>query len=158
MFRLNKKGAAIPPIGFVVIGIVVLVAVVLAFFIVINTVDFNVKDTSIDTETVSHETVNENLKFLDFIVGPIPAWMVPLINSPWSLVIIVVAMWGLLWVTFGDIIATFGTFNIWVSWTIAALISSSSLAVLKFSMAISLASCLFSCVLPFSGLYSPSNT
>jgi len=55
---------------------------------------------------------------LNLLFGPLAA-VTPLVTSN---AVITVAVWLLIFVTFGDIISTFSTFREWVSWTTAFLI------------------------------------
>jgi len=111
---MNKRGV-VPPVAFVVIGIVVLTFLLLGFFIVAQNVDWRIDETLIDTESVSNKDVATKIVVLDYITGRIPAFLIEKTNE-WSALIITVSMFLLLFITFGDIIATFGTFNQWVGW------------------------------------------
>lgn len=53
-----------------------------------------------------------------YLFGPVTT----VTNDALSAVIITIAIWVLLMITFGDIISSFSTFSGWVSWSIAVLI------------------------------------
>jgi hypothetical protein len=59
---------------------------------------------------------------LGYIFGPVPTGGTFATMDIISVMIIVVAVWILVAITFGDIIASFSSFSKWVSWTIGALI------------------------------------
>jgi len=122
MNKLNKKGA-IDQSMFWLIGVGALIILFTIMWIVISVVPFNISGDDVDTSTISNGDVVEGLGWLDFIVGPIPTFLEGQVANDISVIIIVVAVFFLIFVTFGDVIATFGTFNEWVAWTIGFLIA-----------------------------------
>jgi len=121
---LNKRGA----VKWVVLGIVAIVVLVVLMIIIVSTPLWpkitSAASVSVDASATSFGTIlGSSWAFFDFIFGQVPSFLVALTNTKWSPVIITVAMWLLLFVTFGDIIATFGTFNHSVAWLVAFLVA-----------------------------------
>jgi MFS family permease len=78
---------------------------------------------SIDTATTSFTgAFGTAFKWMDYVFGGIPSWLVTIVGQT-SAIIIVMAIFLLLFITFGDIIATFSTFGKEVSWISAFLIA-----------------------------------
>ena len=65
---------------------------------------------------------SQGTAFLDFIYGQVPTLLVDFSN-PISAAIIVIGVWVLLFLTFGDIISVFGTFSQPVSWVVALVLA-----------------------------------
>jgi len=63
------------------------------------------------------------LNTADILFGKIPNALLEQATSPIGAVIIAISIWFLIFFTFGDIIATFGTFNFGISWAIAFLLA-----------------------------------
>ena len=70
----------------------------------------------------NEEVFGTGFGFLDFIFGKVPLFLIN-VSGGTGAAIIVIAMWLLIWFTFGDIIASFSTFSNWVSWASACLIA-----------------------------------
>ena len=80
-------------------------------------------DLSIDTETESFGTVwGSGFGWVDFILGGVPKWLNDKVK-PTSAAIITLAIFLLLFITFGDIIANFSTFSKNVAWISGFLIA-----------------------------------
>ena len=75
-------------------------------------------------ETISFEAAfgNGNLVILTYIFGRIPTYQVDATNLA-SAVIILIGVWLLLFLTFGDILSLFGTFSTPISWFIALILA-----------------------------------
>lgn len=59
--------------------------------------------------------------FMRYIFGEVSPTVQGLAGSALSAIIITIAVWLLIMITFGDIIMTFSTFSTWVSWGAAVL-------------------------------------
>lgn len=68
------------------------------------------------------DSMRSVMKVFDYIIGGVPNFLIST-TSKTSAAIIVVAIWLLLFITFGDIIANFSTFGREVSWVSAFLIA-----------------------------------
>lgn len=63
------------------------------------------------------------LNIADIVFGKIPNSLLDQTTSDVGAVVIAIAVWFLIFLTFGDIIATFGTFNFGISWAIGFLLA-----------------------------------
>jgi len=78
------------------------------------------QDTTTTWDDVFGTTDSVLLKIMSYVFGPPTA----ITESPVSNGIITIAVWILIFITLGDIIATFSTFSAWVSWVGAFLIGT----------------------------------
>lgn len=130
---MNKKGAAT---DFLKSPVFWTVAVVIVFTISVFLFPFL---SSLFSDTISTEKAKGISGFNDvltdsaipesiltisgFIFGQIPNALLDQTTSAIGAVIIAIAVWFLIFFTFGDIIATFSTFNKSISWAIAFLLA-----------------------------------
>lgn len=122
--KMNKKGAVHPAV-WVLLGLVIIGAT-------IGTISYFKNNPSVRGEIVIRvdpsvsvgEALNEpSLDWVSFFVGKVPQFLIDKTNSI-SAVIIVVSLWLIFLLTFGDIIAAFGTFSEkWIGWTIGTIIA-----------------------------------
>ncbi|GEM_PF-5870577 len=122
--KINKKGAVHPAI-LVLLGLLIIGAV-------IGTVSYFRNNPKIRGEIVIRvdpavsigEAINQpSLNWVSFFVGKVPQFLVDKTNAI-SAVIIVIAIWLILLLTFGDIVAAFGTFSEeWIGWTIGTILA-----------------------------------
>lgn len=134
---INKRGAGVPVFVWWLLGFIV---VIIAITILINTPAWKIitafSPAVIDqTSTSFGEYLGEGFEFFGYLFGEIPTFLVSITTNKWSPVIVVIAMWLLMFVTFGDIIATFGSFDSRVAW-ISALLITVIAANLKFVISI----------------------
>jgi hypothetical protein len=113
----SKKGEGRNVAGFVIVGLLLLVFL---FFIVYLTITYS--KLAVNETLKWNEVIGENpiATLMTYIFGDVT---MPSDVNTISATIITVAVWLLLFVTFGDIVATFSTFTPYVSWIIAFLIS-----------------------------------
>jgi hypothetical protein len=84
-------------------------------------------------------TLHESLSFLDFVFGEVPNYLLGWLGWPdagagISASIIVIGIWVLMFLIFGDIVSMFGTFNTTVAWLVAlvAVVIAANVKVIAF--------------------------
>lgn len=126
------KGLKSPNVGVwvVIIGFVFVLAVggIWAFMQSDAWAKITAKSTTpINTNSVTNiagVTGQSNLGFLDYIFGKVPAFLEAMTIGKYSPVVILLAIWMMLFITFGDILSTFGIFgNKLFAWVTAFLIA-----------------------------------
>ena len=126
---MNKKGGftGIAKIVLWVGGIYLLLSV-LSFLIlgyglaefVEKEVETKISDAVRNTESFGVVFASQ-FAFFDFIFGQIPSYLINFTNNT-SAAIIIIGIWFLLLLTFGDVMSIFGTFSKTASWAIAIVL------------------------------------
>lgn len=128
---LNKRGLEWKPVLWA--GGVILFLIV-AFYLGSRGTFSNINvDVNLESKPVG-EVLGSNWNWLTYFFGPVPSWLSFLGVSDISAFIITIAMFILLWVTFGDIIESFSTFSSPVAW-VSSLMIAIIAANLKFVVA-----------------------
>jgi len=110
---MNKRGAGMPKF---LVWLLFVLAVVGVFWVLAVSGLISFGGIDFDTTTQGFDEVyGSGFKFLNFIFGGVPQWTDSLVG-PNSAAIITIAMFFLLFITFGDILAVFSTFSKSVSW------------------------------------------
>ncbi len=119
----NKGGQAWKP--FIWGIIIILVFFLLGFFINEGTFNSWFGDVSINTQTeqIGDHVQKPSWNWLTYIFGGVPAWLTDYGVAPSSALIITIAIFFLLFVTFGDVIQNFSSFGPQVSWISAFLVA-----------------------------------
>ncbi|MBI3334765.1 hypothetical protein HYZ97_04735 [Candidatus Pacearchaeota archaeon] len=109
---LNKRGAAHHwVVGIFIVALLISVLVAIMSSPVWDKITA-AASTPVDTSTSSFAVLLGNgWVFLDYIFGKPAAFLTSVTSSQYSPLIITIAIWLMLFITFGDIIATFGTFS-----------------------------------------------
>ncbi len=121
--KMNKKGLH-PFIWVVSILLIIAAGVGTVTYFRSNTsqninVVFSVEPSRQIGEVVNQPAFN----WLSYFVGEVPEWLISQ-TSQISAIIIIIAIWFILLLTFGDIVAAFGTFsNEYVGWGIGTLLA-----------------------------------
>jgi len=124
----NKKGASR---GFkITLGVLAAITVIILIMILAVAKGEAIKE-SFSKGTIqmgdflssSSEGVKTSLNYISYIFGPIPNYLQEVTTNKFGPLIIVFAVWFLIFLTFADVIATFGTFSKEVSWGVGALIT-----------------------------------
>lgn len=120
---MNKRGLSGTATAFIIGGGIFVLLILGAIFINSELGKSIFRDMTIDTATKGFDTIfGSAFIWMNWIFGGVPDWLVPLVGNT-STVIITIATFILLFVTFGDIIRTFSTFSEPVSWVSAFMIS-----------------------------------
>lgn len=120
--RINKKGAVHPFIWVISILLVIGATIgTVAYFKSNKTIDVRI---SVEPAvSVGDAANNPTFNWVSFFVGKIPQFLIDKTNNI-SAIIIVVAIWLILLLAFGDIVAAFGTFSEkWIGWTIGTVLA-----------------------------------
>ncbi len=72
--------------------------------------------------TSNNEILGPRAAFLDFVYGQIPSFLIEWTNET-SALIIIIGIWVLLFLSFGDILSLFGTFSPAISWIIGGVLA-----------------------------------
>lgn len=123
---MNKRGA-IKQIVFFLIGAVVIGGVLWTLMQIPPVWNFvtSSADFEVNTETGSFsDLLGSSWVWMDYVFGSPATVLTFTTNSEVSVVIITLAVWLLLFITFGDIIDVFGTFSEkWIAWSVGLLLS-----------------------------------
>lgn len=114
---MNNRGLSTKTLLILLVGLGILIA-----FWVFGTIG-SFAGKKIDKSSQSFETVNPSLKWMNYVFGEIPSSVSAQVESKISIVIIMICAWVLLFVTFGDIIDSFSTFDEKISWVVALAMS-----------------------------------
>lgn len=118
---INKRGVSWKP--FIIVGIILIALVALGALIGTDAFVNWSRDFKISTDIIGFDKIfGSAFSFMNYIFGGIPAWLNERVGQT-SAVVITIAMFFLLFITFGDIIAAFSTFSAPVSWISAFLIA-----------------------------------
>jgi len=66
---------------------------------------------------------NKDLEFLDYLFGYVPEYLITKVGNGVSAGIIMIGIWVLFFLTFGDVVRLFGSFNTIISWIIAFVLT-----------------------------------
>ena len=83
--------------------------------------DTTVADATKQTTPIGDALNNARLNFLSFVFGQVPDYLVGVVGQT-SAVIIILGIWLLLLLSFGNIVEMYGTFNRGISWLIAVIL------------------------------------
>ena len=120
---IDKRGQGGMPkwvVWLIIIGVVFLIV---SFFV--KTGAFNKISFSLDTTSKEISEIFPNLAFMSYfgyVFGEIPQFLIDK-TSETSAFIVMLALWFLIFITFGDILTTFSTFSKEVSWAIGLVIA-----------------------------------
>ncbi len=126
---MNKRGVSTATwaIPLIVLAIIVVVVASYAFYAFRDTIAAGVSQGYTNMGDFVAGSVGEGtqtaLNALTYLFGPVPNQLKDRTPNEVSAIIIVIAMWFLLFITFGDIFASFSTFNSGVSWAIGGLLA-----------------------------------
>lgn len=122
--KINKRAAVHPMIW--------ILSVILIIGVVVGTVSYfsNNKTAKVEinyninpSKTIGEAINQPSLDWTSYFVGKVPQFLIDKTNT-FSAVIIVVAIWLILLLTFGDIVSAFGTFSEkWIGWTIGSILA-----------------------------------
>ncbi|MBU0906832.1 MAG: hypothetical protein KKD18_01290 [Nanoarchaeota archaeon] len=117
---LNKRGVSWKPFGWT---IAVVGAVILIFMLVRSDI-WPSKNIVVDTATTGFDSlIGAPFSFMNFIFGGVPTYLVTSVGQT-SAIVVTIAVFLLIFVTFADIIDTFGTFSSPVAWFVGFLIAA----------------------------------
>ncbi|MEM4181696.1 MAG: hypothetical protein QXX68_00885 [Candidatus Pacearchaeota archaeon] len=121
---MNNKGAVHPAV-WVLLGLIIIGATIgtVSYFKNNPTLKGEIK-ISIEPAVSIGEAINQpSFNWVSFFTGKVPQFLVDKTNAI-SAVIIVLAIWLILLLTFGDIVAAFGTFSEkWIGWTVGTILA-----------------------------------
>ncbi|MAG11164.1 hypothetical protein CMI44_02535 [Candidatus Pacearchaeota archaeon] len=123
----DKRGQGIPKAvlwigGILIVGVIIFFIVNSGFF---DGISKGIDTTSMkpsETSIAQGDGAGKTVKYFDYIIGGVPNMLISN-TSEVSALIIVIALWLLIFITFADILAVFSTFSREVAWVVGFLIS-----------------------------------
>ena len=124
--NLNKRGQTTGWFWAVIFVLLIFGIIAAAYFFLGSSVFSKISQSaSAAVETTSEsfkDILGKSFVWMDYIFGGISKFLIETTSSS-SATIITIAVWLLIFLTFGDIFATFSTFNKGISWAIAFLLA-----------------------------------
>lgn len=122
----NKRGQ----VAGIIIGLIVTVAVLIVVMTIVSSTGWYknlsgdlLTGENLEGDSFAEVTGNDSFRWFDYIFGKIPTGIRDVAANDISAIIVIVGMWLLFFITFGDILSMFSTFSKPVAWAAAFLIA-----------------------------------